>query len=159
MRTAVARLAEVVVFAGLLLGVWLITLSAVSSEELWVAVPASFLAAAAGVWAGIAMEQSWQIRARFLKPLAILPIAVVSDAAQVLWGGVRPASSPPSFERIRVEGGQGSSPLARGRRALAIFFVSATPGTVVLDLDPSNGEALVHSLGGRGPKMTDVVAT
>jgi multisubunit Na+/H+ antiporter MnhE subunit len=45
----------------------------------------------------------------------------------------------------------------QNRQAAATVLVSASPGTVVLDLDADSGEMLLHSLGSGRPHVEEAV--
>jgi hypothetical protein len=142
---------EVLVWWGLTLGVWLITLSAVSAQEAEVAVPVALLCGVVAVAGRRAADNVWGLRPGWLLPLAALPVTVVSDTAQVLASAVTRRAG--RFEEVPVHGGKGSGPAAAGRRALATFLVGASPGSYVVDIDPDTGDAKLHVASSRGPKM------
>lgn len=147
------RIAESAVWWALCLGVWLVTLSAVAWQELIVAalaaVPCGVMATAARVVAG----NAWRIRAAWLRPIARLPIAIVTDTAQVIVAALR--RRPVEFAELTLPGGRGEDPPAAGRRALATLVVSASPGTFVADIDVESGSILVHKYAWRGPKIDE----
>jgi multisubunit Na+/H+ antiporter MnhE subunit len=133
------------------LGVWLITLSAVSMEDLVVATLVSFPCGVLAVVGRVATRHTWGLRPVWLVPLLTLPIAIVSDTFQVLSSAV--LRRPGRFDSIAVGGGVGDGARAQGRRAIASFWVTVTPGSLVADIDPGTGEALIHVLAERGPRM------
>jgi multisubunit Na+/H+ antiporter MnhE subunit len=45
----------------------------------------------------------------------------------------------------------------QNRQAAAVILVSASPGSVVLDVDPDSGEALVHELAAGRPDLLQAV--
>ena len=82
----------------------------------------------------------------------------LSRAAPVLWqalvelgivlGSLRSGRPHGSFRSVAVPArGHGAS--RRGRRTLATVAGTLPPNTIVVDLDPETGEALVHDLDGR----------
>src|SRR5581483_10378241 len=98
-----------------------------------------------------ATRASWTVRAAWLRPALILPVAIVSDAAQVLAGALRPNGAG-RFVSVPT-GPVGDGTVGRSRRAVATFFMSCTPGSYVLDTDPDSGDLLVHELATGGPRI------
>lgn len=136
--------------------VWLISLSSVPLQELLLAAACALPCGVAAAGARWAIRDSWWMRVVWLKPLLVLPFAIVSDAAQVLVAGFRRRSG--SFERISTStGGDGSAD--RGRRALSVGLITSTPGSYVIDIDPDSGDLVIHSLAFRGPRMERLVAS
>jgi multisubunit Na+/H+ antiporter MnhE subunit len=146
---------ESAVWWALCLGVWLISLSAISLQELIVAtlaaLPCGVLATAARVVAG----NAWKPRPAWFGPLALLPVAIVTDTVQVLAAAVR--RRPVEFSAVDVPESRGDTPRGAGRRAVATLVISTSPGTLVADTDPESGTLLVHKLAWRGPQMEQVV--
>lgn len=144
------RAVEALVWAAIAYGIWLISLSAISGQEYLVgalcAVPCG-LAATGARWAA---EARWTLRPAWLLPAAALPLAVVTDAAQVLTAPWRRAEG--RFHHVLTPAA-GESPVPASRRAVTVALVSVTPGSYVLDVDPETGEMLVHSLAPRGPRL------
>lgn len=140
-------LLEAVVWWGLTLGIWLLSLSAVSGQELIVATPTALGCGLLAVAARRAARGSWHLRARWLLPLLRLPVSIPLQTIGALASVVRADGG--SFEAVALPEGVGDAPAARGRRAIATFLTTLSPGSVVVDADPDRGEALVHVLGAR----------
>lgn len=139
-------------------GVWLMSLSTAPLQELLLAAACALpcgLAAAGARWA---IRDSWRFRPGWFRPMLLLPLAIVSDAVQVLFASLRPHPRSGRFQRVQT-GATGDDSLARGRRALITGLVTVTPGSYVLDVDPDSGEMLVHSLSFRGPRMERTVGS
>ena len=144
------------------LGVWLISLSALSGEELLLATVVSLIPAVLAVAVRETAGNTWSLR--WLRPdrrlpgrlgaLAALPVILVADTIQAL--GSVPARHQGRFRRVPVGDARGDAPASRGRRAAATLAISVTPGSVVADIDPETGEALVHVLSEHGPDMVDM---
>lgn len=150
-------LTEVVVWWALAFGVWLISLSATSGQEFLVAALASLPCGVAAAVAREAIGESWIVRPSWFRPLLFLPVVLFTDAAQVLAAPLRGRQRGGRFETVPTSKG-GDTAERRGRRALATVFVSITPGSFVLDIDPNSGDMLIHSLAFRGPRMEQIVA-
>lgn len=159
----VARLgAEAAAWWAVAFSVWMVSLSAAPLQEYLLATACSFLCGVAAVGARLAARGVWRVRAGWFRPVLLLPITLASDTVQVLL-------SPLHQGRARRPGGVGrfdkmptgaidDVPVARSARAVATILVSVTPGSFVVDADPSDGSLLVHRLGGWGPQMTRVVS-
>ena len=153
------RALEAVFWWGACLGVWLISLSALSGPDLLVAatvsLPCGLLAVAAREAAGNAWSLRWLGRGQRplhrLRVLAALPVALLADTVQAL--GSVPARHQGRFRRVPVTDGRGDAASDRARRAAATLAVSLTPGSLVVDIHPETGEALVHVLSEHGPDM------
>jgi len=153
-----ARVFEVLFWWGACLGVWVVSLSAVSGQELIVSVlvslPCGLLAL---VWR-LAGTNKWGLKPAWLRSAWVLPLAIVSDAVQVTVQVLRSPGRQGEFVRIPISEGAGYTASADGRRAVASFLTSATPASIVTDIDPETGEALVHVIPVRGPHMERVAA-
>lgn len=144
--------AEIVAWWAVTFSVWMISLSAAPLQEYLLAAGCGLGCAVAAFWARRALDASWSLRLRWLKPLAAVPLMAVTDAAQVLWAVARPGQPGGRFETVRTRAID-DVPEARSRRAVATWFMSVTPGSYVLDADPDSGDLLIHSLAHRGPRM------
>lgn len=151
-----ARVVEIVVWWAVTYAVWLISLSTVPLQELLLVAGCSLPCGIAAAGARWAIRDSWWVRVSWLKPMLVLPVAIVTDAAQVLVAGLLRRRG--SFQTISTGTG-GDSSSARGRRALTIGLITSTPGSYVLDIDPESGDILLHSLASRGPRMERMVAS
>lgn len=151
------RAVEVVVWWALAYAVWLLSLSTVPLQELAVAALCALPCGVAAAGARWAIGESWAVKPRWLRPMLVLPFAIVSDAIQVLFSALRLQPSEGRFQRV-PSSATGSDAHARGRRALATGLVTASPGSYVLDVDPDSGEMLIHSLASRGPRIERRVA-
>ena len=151
-------LLEVVVWWGLCLGVWLISLSAVPVQELLTALVVSLPCGLAGALARRAAGNTWTFRASWFRVAAVLPVAVLIDVADVLIHAIPGLRRHGSIETIYLSGGEGRGSQASGRRAVATFWMSVTPGTFVADIDPESGEMVFHRLAQSGPRLEQVVA-
>jgi multisubunit Na+/H+ antiporter MnhE subunit len=138
-------LAEALAWWAACAGVWLITLSSVTAEELYVAVggglPCGVLATAARRSSG----QAWAFRPRWLASVAALPATIVGDTGRVFAAAVRRDAG--RFAHLDVRDAAGDRPAACARRAAATLLASATPASVVVDVQPETGAATMHLLG------------
>ena len=133
------------------LGIWLLTLSAVSWGELLVGTASALVVGVIAVAAQRVVGMSWDWKAVPLRPALLLPFAVTSDALQVLGLSLLRRQSHGHFETMDVDAG-GSSPRASTRRALATLGTTVTPASLVVDV---NGEGVMtlHSLPTVGIRM------
>lgn len=146
--------AETVVWALLTWGIWLLTLTAVDTEDLFVGGLTSLgcgLAAAAArrVYAG-----DWRPKPADFLPALVVPAAIVTDTVAVLLSPWRHATPPVDIVKVDI-GAAGPTSSAKARRAIAVFVVTVTPATVVLDSDPDSGRLTVHRLRARGPDVLE----
>jgi multisubunit Na+/H+ antiporter MnhE subunit len=147
---------ESLVWWVLCIGVWLVSLSAVAWQELIVAALAALPCGVLATLARVVAGNAWRLRPAWLGPLALLPVAIVTDTAQVLWAAVR--RRPVEFSEKTLAQGRGENSLAAGRRALATLILSASPGTFVTDTDVDSGSVLVHKYAWRGPQLDEVLS-
>ena len=158
MSVWLARLVEILFWWGACLCVWLISLSAVSGQELLVAAIASLPCGVLATVGRIAAANSWGFRVSWLRSALFLPFAIVSDAFQVVFLVFRFPGRDGEFVTVRINGGAGEGRQADGRRAVATLLTTVTPSSIVTDIDPSTGEALVHVIAVRGPHMERLAA-
>lgn len=153
-------LAEVVCWWAAGIGVWLLTLSSVSLPEALIATGCALPCAVLAVVARRAVEGSWPVQPGWVRWLLPLPAAVVADGVRVLGraaavlGGARMPSGDEHTVQLHRDRPAGRW---RTRQALATVLVTATPGTVVLDVDEDSGRMRVHALGAGRPSMEEVV--
>lgn len=131
------KFAEVAGWWAALVLVWLATLNSFSYAELGtcavIAVPGALAARAGRVAAG----QRWRVRARWVRWLRFVPVAVLHDTMGVFRLATRrDRPQDDSFDEVRLRAG------GAAHEALATAAVSATPGSVVVDAD--NERLVVH---------------
>jgi multisubunit Na+/H+ antiporter MnhE subunit len=153
-----ARIFEVLFWWGACLGVWLVSLSAVSGQELLVAVLVSFPCGVVALVGRLAASNRWDFDPGWFRGAVVLPFAIVNDAVQVLVRVLHERGGGGDFVKIRITEGAGDSPRAEGRRAVATFLATMTPASIVADVDTETGDALVHVIRVRGPHMEQVAA-
>jgi multisubunit Na+/H+ antiporter MnhE subunit len=143
---------EVLVWWCVSVGVWLVSLSAYSGQDLAVAVACGLATAVMAVLTRRAVRADARPPAAVLRWLAVLPASILLDAVRVLALPWRPRarSAAGTFRRLPL-GAPGDSPAAVGRRATAAVLLSSTPGAFVVDVDPGSGAALVHAVGPASP--------
>ncbi|MHB2022705.1 MAG: hypothetical protein ACYCO3_05160 [Mycobacteriales bacterium] len=151
MKRLALRALEAGLWWGIAFGIWLLSLSALSGQEITVAALVSLPCGVIAVAARLVTQHSWGLRSAWLRPALWLPLAIVTDSAQVFASVFRRNCG--EFRRVSVSEAVGHGPGPQGRRAFATFFVSVTPGSYVADIDPETGEALVHVLSKGGPSM------
>lgn len=151
---------EVLVWAALLVGVWVTTLSSVATSEMAAAAGSALLCGVAAVLARRAMDGGWRPSPRWFGWMARLPVAVVVDTVRVLTLAVRHAGhrsrSVGRIERVALPA-DGSRARTSAREALGTLAVSMTPASFVFDVDEREGVLVVHSLVSGPPSMTGAV--
>lgn len=126
---------------GLLL--WSATISPVTVEELVPAALCALACALAALACRHAVGARWRMRAHWFTWATSLPVAVVLDTARLAgrsWG--RPAAR--GVVRHATLAAEADSAVTTTHRALAATALSATPGSVVLDID--GDELQLHTL-------------
>jgi multisubunit Na+/H+ antiporter MnhE subunit len=144
--------AEVLVWWCVSVGVWMVSLSAYSTQDLVAAVAGGLACAVMAVLTRRAVRADARPPAAMLRWLAVLPWSIVLDAVRVLLLPWRPRArtAAGTFRRLPLQA-PGNSPGAVGRRATASLLLSSTPGAYVVDVDPGSGTALVHAVGPASP--------
>lgn len=153
-----ALAAEVAIWWALLTGLWLITLSSLSTAEEVVAAGCSLVAAVAATAARRAMQGAWRAQSRWTRWVLLLAAAVPTDTARVLVLAAHqlrhPADVHGRVERLAARSPEPAS-VAAARRALGTFVVGATPATVVIDW--GRDELVVHRLVGGSASLEEAV--
>lgn len=148
----VAWVIEATVWSLLLWGVWLLSLSAVGVPELVVGGGCALVSGVCAAAARRAIRQRWRPGWAALAPLAVLPAAIVVDTVAVLLSPLRASTRRGELQTVDV-GGAGHTPRQSARRAIVTMIVSATPATVVLDADDTEGTVVVHAMRSPGPSI------
>lgn len=152
-------LLEALWWAGAGLGIWLLTLSAVTPGDLILATPSAIVCGVLAVAARRALRAQWRYPARAGAWALRLPLIIVTDTVRVLalpWLRLLGRRADEG-KFVRVAVAPGADLRANTRRAAAIVLVSATPGSFVVHDDPDTGELVVHGLLDGGPSMHVVV--
>jgi multisubunit Na+/H+ antiporter MnhE subunit len=156
----VKQLPEVALWWAACVGTWLLTLSSVNTAELVAAVAAGLPCAVVAVLARRAVRGPLSPRAAWLRWLLPVPVAVLADSARVLAvaAGALVGRRIPEGDLRRVTLPRDRSAGDwQNRQAAAVILVSASPGSVVLDVDVDSGEALVHALATGRPDVLKAV--
>jgi multisubunit Na+/H+ antiporter MnhE subunit len=156
----VRQLPEILLWWAACVGTWLLTLSSVSTPEFVAAVVAGLPCAVVAVLARRAVRGPLAPRLAWVRWTAPVPVAVLADSVRVL--GVAAGAL---VGRGIPEGDLRWVPLPRdssaedwqNRQAAAVVLVSASPGSVVVDVDPDSGQALVHELATGRPDVLAAV--
>jgi hypothetical protein len=152
-------LVEALWWAGCGLGIWLLTLSAVTPPDLIVATPSAVVCGMIAVVARRAYRAHWRYPSRAAVWAAHLPVVIVTDTARVLalpWLRLLGRRSDEG-KFVRVAVAPGADRRSVTRRAAAIVLVSMTPGSYAVHDDPDTGELVVHGVLDGGPSMHQVV--
>jgi multisubunit Na+/H+ antiporter MnhE subunit len=149
---------EVVAWTLVTWGVWLVSLTALSPDELGVGGGCALLCGLAAAAVRRVVQGHGRPTWAAVRPLLLLPVAVAADTAAVLAAPWRPSRwrhrGEPAGGRIeQSEVPRGGSPVARACRSFAVAVVSASPGSVALEADPESGKLVVHAFGSAGPTL------
>jgi multisubunit Na+/H+ antiporter MnhE subunit len=144
------------IYAGALLGLWIVLAGQPDTEDLAAGSVAAVLAVSVGYFVGQRGKMVPSIRAVDLRTLAAVPWQVVVETGQVFALAARKAAgrpvAPGVLRTVPVDTGPDFRgwPAAR-REAVLTALLSAAPNTVVVDIDMEAGTALVHQLAGAPP--------
>jgi multisubunit Na+/H+ antiporter MnhE subunit len=141
---------EMVAWWALCFGLWLLTLSTVTTDDVALALAAGLLSAACAIGGRHLTRSQWAMRWRWTRWLAALPVAVAADTVGVLARAYRRNRVPGSTDTIMLPSRE-SMPLAEGRGALASLVLSASPASYVFDRDPDHRVLHVHRVGTFAP--------
>ena len=141
------------VYAGALLGMWIVLAGQPDAQDLAVGSVAAVLAVGVGYLLSQRGKMVPSVRAADLRTLAAVPWQVVVETGQVFALAARKASghpaAPGALRTVPLDAGPDVRgwPAAR-REAVLTALLSAAPNTVVVDIDMEAGTALVHQLAG-----------
>ena len=141
------------VYAGALLGMWIVLAGQPDAQDLVSGSAAAVLAVGVGYLISQRGRMVPSVRAADLRTLAVVPWRVVVETGQVFALAARKASgrptAPGALRTVPLDAGPDVRgwPAAR-REAVLTALLSAAPNTVVVDLDMDAGTALVHQLAG-----------
>jgi multisubunit Na+/H+ antiporter MnhE subunit len=141
--------ASVGVVAAGCLGIWVLSLSSISPEELFVGGLCALVTGGAAVAAKRATGVRWSVRAIPLRPLLRVPLAIAGDTVQVLLRPL-PGVGRPARVVTRDLKMRGDAAPATTRRVVTVLAVTAAPGSLVLDLDAESGRLTLHTLSTAG---------
>jgi multisubunit Na+/H+ antiporter MnhE subunit len=139
------------IYAGALLGMWIVLAGQPDAQDLVAGSVAAVLAVGAGYLFSQRGKLVPSVRLADLRTLAVLPWQVVAETGQVFALAARKASgrptAPGALRTVPLDEGPDVRgwPAAR-REAVLTALLSAAPNTVVLDIDMEAGAALVHQL-------------
>lgn len=143
--------AGALVYAGALLGVWIVLAGQPDVSDLIAGSVAAVFAVGVSYFLSQQGKMVPGLRAGDLRAVAAVPWQVVTESAQVLALAARKAAgrpTPPGALRtvpVEVEADLRGWPAAR-REAALTAVLSAAPNTIVVDIDTDAGTALVHQL-------------
>ena len=141
------------IYAGALLGMWIVLAGQPDAQDLVAGSAAAVLAVGVGYLVSQRGKMVLSVRVADLRTLAALPWQVVAETGQVFALAVRKAAgrpaAPGALRTVPVDVGTDVRgwPAAR-REAVLTALLSAAPNTVVVDIDMEAGTALVHQLAG-----------
>jgi multisubunit Na+/H+ antiporter MnhE subunit len=139
------------VYAGALLGMWIVLAGQPDAQDLAVGSVAAVVAVGVGYLLSQRGKMVPSVRAADLRTLAAVPWQVVVETGQVFALAARKASGHPAAKGALRTVPLDAGPDVRGwpaarREAVLTALLSAAPNTVVVDIDMEAGTALVHQL-------------
>ena len=139
------------IYAGVLLGMWIVQAGTPDIQDLVGGSAAAVIAVGAGYLVSQRGAMVPSVRWADLRTLAAVPWQVVTETGQVFALAARKAAGRPvrsgALCTVPVDLGTdaGGWPAAR-REAVLTALMSAAPNTIVIDIDTDAGTALVHRL-------------
>jgi multisubunit Na+/H+ antiporter MnhE subunit len=139
------------VYAGALLGVWIVLAGEPDVTDLIAGSTAAVFSVVVGYFLSDRGKMVPALRAGDVRALAAVPWQLVAESWQVFALAARKATGRPIAPGalrtvpVKVDGGLRGWPAAR-REAALTAVLSAAPNTVVIDIDMEAGTALVHQL-------------
>ena len=135
----VERLPGVALWSGISLGIWLLSLSSLSWGELVVGGACSLAVGVVTVAAQRAVGVRWAPTASSLRPVLAVPLAIVTDALQVVARPFRRPDARGRFERVDIDAAAprprqlpvAPSPHWRRRRHLPLSWSMSTARAVI----------------------------
>lgn len=156
-----AAVFELAAWWGLMVGIWVLTLSSVSVAELAIAA-ACALPCAVAVWGSRrAAGGRWWPRLRWIAWPAPVAAAVWADTGRVMVVAVKAllGMEQPTGELRRVQLPAEGGARASARHAIGGIVLSSTPGTFVMDEDTDTSTLVVHSIVSGPPSVEEVIAS
>ena len=141
------------IYAGALLGMWIVLAGAADAQDLVLGSAAAAVAVGVGYLVSERGHMVPSVRGADLRTLAAVPWQVVAETGQVFALAARKAAgrkvAPGALCTVQVDTGTDLRgwPAAR-REAVLTALLSAAPNTIVVDIDMAAGTALVHRLAG-----------
>lgn len=145
---------ELVVWAGLCFGIWFLTLSSVTSEDVLLAALAAVLAAICAVGGRRFAGGRWRLRMAWVRWYVGLPVSILLDTIKVLSLVYSARRNYGRTERLGLPTDE-EHDVAAGRCAIGAMAVSSAPGTYVVDADPDEHRMTVHAVGRPAPKWAE----
>jgi multisubunit Na+/H+ antiporter MnhE subunit len=139
------------IYAGVLLGVWIVLAGEPDPTDLVTGSAAAVLAVGVAYLVSQHGHMVPGFRLADLRTLAVIPWQVITESGQAFALAARKAAghpvAPGALRTIPVDIGAdtGGWPAAR-REAVLTALLSAAPNTIVVDIDTEAGTALVHEL-------------
>jgi len=139
------------IYAAVLLGVWIMLAGQPDVQDLVAGSAAAALAVGVGYLVSGRGKMVPSVRVADLRRLAAVPWQVVAETGQVFALAARKASGRPvvpgALRTVPADAGTDARgwPAAR-REAVLTALLSAAPNTIVVDIDMEAGTALVHQL-------------
>ena len=139
------------VYAGALLGVWIVLAGEPDVSDLIAGSAAAVFAVGVGYFLSERGKMVPGLRAGDVHALAAAPWQVLVESGQVLALAARKAvgrpTAPSALRTVTVEVGADTRGWPAARREAALTaLLSAAPNTIVIDIDTDAGTALVHRL-------------
>jgi multisubunit Na+/H+ antiporter MnhE subunit len=161
LRTMTAVAVEVIAWSALMVGLWVVTLSAVTVPEIVAAAAAGVASALGAAAARLALGGRWRVEARWSRWLVAWCGSLAADTAAVFTLAarhIRDRDVAGDFAEVALKRTAGGRPSEDLHRALAALVLSSTPGSVVYDSDPWGHRLFVHRIVDVPPDLETAVS-
>ena len=145
---------EALVWWVVLMACWIATLAALTAVQLLVGAVAAVIGAAVGVAARRALGRRWSFDPRWVRWLALVPVAALVQTAALPTLLVRGRRArAPGLRRLPAPRDEDAA-RAAGHRALGAGVLSAAPGSYLVDW-PADAEhpVVLHTILTAGPDL------
>jgi len=146
----VRLIAEVLGWWAVCFGLWLLTLSTVTSDDVALALAAGVLSAACAAGARRLTGDRWAVHWRWTRWLVTLPVSVIADTVGVLAGAYRLRRPSGTTDAVRLPWRERPA-VSAGRAAFSSLALSTSPGSYVFDCDPDERILHMHRAGTFAP--------
>ncbi len=161
LRTMTAVAAEMLAWSVLMVGLWVVTLSAATVPEIVAAAVAGVASALGAVAARLALGGRWRVNARWSCWLVVWCGSIAADTVAVFALAarhLRDRDVAGDVTEVVLKRTPGDRPDEDMHRALAALVLSSTPGSVVYDSDPRGHRLGVHTIVDTPPDLEAAVS-
>lgn len=161
LRTMTAVAVEMLAWSVLMVGLWVVTLSAATVPEIVAAAVAGVASALGAIAARLALGGHWRVEARWSRWLVAWCGSIAADTVAVfalVARHLRDRDVVGDFAEVALKRTPGDPASEDMHRALAALVLSSTPGSVVYNSDPRGHRLFVHTIVDTPPDLEAAVS-